>query len=280
MGSSPSNTLRRKPVMSATNARTDEWELVWSDEFDYTGEPDSSKWTREEGFLRNEELQLYTPAGADNVRAENGMLIIEAKKERLKNPGYDPAEKKDWRKSREYTEYTSGSVITRGKAQWQYGRIEVRAKLPGGRGMWPAIWMLGADRDKIRWPACGEIDIMEYVGFEPHNIYGTVHTKAYNHVKGTQKGSKIKIPDPDKSFHVYAVEWDAQRIGFFVDDNNYLTFENEGTGTDTWPFDKEFYLIMNIAVGGAWGGQKGVDDTIFPQQFCIDYVRVYRKKQG
>jgi len=266
--------------MSATDAHADEWELIWADEFDYTGEPDSSKWTREEGFLRNEELQLYTPAGRDNVRAENGMLVIEAKKEKLKNPGYDPAEKKDWRKSREYTDYTSASVITKGKAQWQYGRIEVRAKLPGGRGMWPAIWMLGEDRGKIRWPACGEIDIMEYVGFEPHTIYATVHTRAYNHRDGTQRGSKIKIPEPDKTFHVYAVEWDAQRIDFFVDDENYFTFENEGTGADTWPFDKQFYLILNIAVGGAWGGQKGIDDSIFPQRFCIDYLRVYQKECG
>ncbi|NQT21139.1 MAG: glycoside hydrolase family 16 protein [Planctomycetes bacterium] len=263
--------------MTKSHAQKNEWKLIWSDEFDYTGEPDDSKWTREEGFLRNAELQLYTPAGADNVRVENGMLVIEAIKERIRNPAYDPAETKDWRTSREYAEYTSGSVRSKGKAEWQYGRIEVRAKLPAGRGMWPAIWMLAADVNETGWPECGEIDIMEYVGFEPDTIYATVHTKDYNHVLSTQKGAKIHIADPDKDFHVYAVEWDARKMDFFVDDENYFTFENEGTGTDTWPYDKKYFLTLNIAIGGAWGGQKGIDESIFPRKFCIDYVRVYQK---
>jgi beta-glucanase (GH16 family) len=146
--------------------------------------------------------------------------------------------------------------------------------------MWPAIWMLGADAGEVGWPACGEIDIMENVGFEPDSIYATVHTGKYNHVRGTQKGSKMQIADPQGSFHVYAVEGDAQKLDFFVDDRSYFTFENEGTGIDVWPFDKECYLILNIAVGGSWGGAEGVDDSIFPQKFCIDYVRAYQRKRG
>ncbi len=266
--------------MSTAAAHADEWELAWADEFDYSGEPDGSKWACEEGFLRNRELQLYTPADSGNVRVEDGTLIIEARKERCRTPAYDPEESEDWRSSREYTEYTSASITTRGKAHWRYGRIEVRAKLPTGRGMWPAIWMLGADASEVGWPACGEIDIMENVGFDPDIIYATVHTEKYNHVQGTQKGSRIRMPEPHRDFHVYAVEWDAEKIEFFLDDWNYFTFKNEGAGGDSWPFDEEHYLILNIAIGGAWGGAKGVDDGVFPQKFHVDYVRVYRKKDG
>lgn len=249
--------------------------LVWADEFDYSGPPDPSKWTCEEGFLRNRELHLYTPSERKNVWVENGMLIIEARKERVKNPAYDQGDTDDWKKSRKYAEYTSASITTRGKACWRYGRVEVRAKIPSGKGMWPAIWMLGANRNECGWPDCGEIDIMENVGHEPDLIYGTVHTRAYNHVLGTQKGERIQVPAPYEDFHVYAVDWNSERIDFLVDQAKYFSFANEGMGTDAWPFDGEHYLILNIAVGGSWGGAEGIDNAIFPQRFCIDYVRVY-----
>jgi beta-glucanase (GH16 family) len=237
----------------------DKWELVWADEFNYEGLPDQNKWSYEVGFIRNREKQYYTKDRLENARVENGTLIIEARKEKY-----------------EKGDYTSASLNTWRKAKWLYGRVEVRAKLPTGRGTWPAIWMLGTNRREVGWPACGEIDIMENVGFDPNLIHANVHTKAYNHVKKTNKGATIKADKPYEQYHVYAIEWYPDRIDFFLDDQKYFTFENEGTGNDVWPFDKPQYLILNLAIGGSWGGQKGIDDTIFPQEYCIDYVRVFK----
>lgn len=236
------------------------WRLVWADEFDKPGLPDPASWGYEEGFVRNNEKQFYTKARSENARVENGHLVLEARKETFQNASY-----------------TSASLTTRGKTNWTYGRIEVRAKLPQGRGTWPAIWMLGADRSKGRWPACGEIDIMEYVGFEPDTIYANVHTAKFNHTKGTGRGSKTTIAAPYKDFHIYAVEWFQDRMDFYVDNKKYFTCPNDGGGFDSWPFDSPQYLILNIAIGGAWGGKNGIDDSIFPQRMEIDYVRVYQK---
>jgi beta-glucanase (GH16 family) len=259
------------------HAQADDWQLVWSDEFDQPGLPDPARWTYEEGFVRNQELQYYTRGRRENARVENGLLVIEARREKFPNPGYKPDAKDEGKRAREFAEYTSASLTTRSIAAWRYGRVEVRAKLPGGRGMWPAIWMLGEDRS-VGWPACGEIDIMEFVGFDPDTIHGTVHTAKYNHVKKTQKGSRLRVPAAYEDFHVYALEWDAGKIDFFVDNEKYFRFTNEGTGADAWPFDKPHYLILNAAVGGAWGGAKGIDVNIFPTRYYIDYVRVYQKK--
>lgn len=265
---------------TAPATRAEPWKLVWSDEFDYSGKPDATRWTYEEGFVRNRELQFYTRKREANARVENGMLIIESHKERFKNPGYRPdAKKEQWKNSREYAEYTSASVTTKGKAHWRYGRIEVRAKLPTGRGTWPAIWMLGANIDEVGWPRCGEIDIMENVGYDPGRIDANIHTQKYNHTRGTNKGASTTVSDPFEEFHVYAVEWSLKRLDFFVDEKLYFTYENEKSGEAAWPFDKEHYLILNTAIGGAWGGQKGIDASIFPQKFCIDYVRVYRSER-
>jgi len=265
-------------AMTALPASAADWELVWSDDFDHDGLPDPKKWDYEIGFVRNNELQYYTRERKKNARVENGMLVIEAVKERFRNPAYHPGSKDAKAAvSREFADYTSASLITKGKAAWCRGRIEVRAKLPAGRGMWPAIWMLGSSIGKLGWPACGEIDIMENVGFDPTWIHGTVHTAKYNHVKGTQKGGKVEVKSASSDFHVYAIEWDAERIDFLVDDQKYFTFANEHSGADAWPFDAEHYLILNIAVGGSWGGQKGIDDSVFPQQMLVDYVRVYRR---
>ena len=199
-------------LLSTFAAAAGEWKLVWSDEFDKPGPPDPAKWSYEEGFIRNNEAQYYTRERAENARVENGMLVIEARKEQFKNPSYDPTAKEQGRggRGREHAEYTSASLTTRGKAAWTYGRIEVRAKLPSGRGTWPAIWTLGTNR-QAGWPACGEIDIMEFVGFDPGIIHANIHTKKYNHVMGTGKGDKITIPDASEKFHVYAIEWDAQK---------------------------------------------------------------------
>ena len=254
-----------------------EYRLVWSDEFDYNGKPDSTKWGYQYGFLYNREEQYYTDR-LKNARVENGHLIIEAHRENIRNEAFVSPDEKDWRKNREYAKYTSARLLTKGKASWKYGKIEVRARLPEGVGLWPAIWMLGNNHDEAGWPACGEIDIMEHVGYEPDSIFGTVHTAAYNHTKGTEKGKKVFIKNPYTAFHVFSIEWTPEKIDFLLDGKVYNRFENEHRGVDEWPFDQKFYLILNVAVGGTLGGRKGIDDSIFPRQMTVDYVRVYQKK--
>jgi beta-glucanase (GH16 family) len=266
-------------LLLAAPAWAADWKLVWSDEFDRPGLPDPAKWDYEEGFVRNNEAQFYTRGRKENARVENGLLVIEARKEPYQNPAFDPNAKTKGsaRRSRASAEYTSASLTTRGKASWTYGRIEVRAKLPSARGTWPAIWTLGTNSRDAGWPACGEIDIMEFVGFDPGIIHANIHTRKYNHVQHTGKGSQITIPDASEQFHVYALEWDADHLDFFVDAKKYFTYRNEGTGRDAWPYSQDQYLILNLAIGGAWGGQKGIDDAAFPQRYYIDYVRVYQR---
>ena len=237
--------------------------LVWADEFTKPGLPDPARWAYETGGsgFGNNELQYYTDRRAENARIEGGNLIIEARKENYQGKNY-----------------TSARLITKGKADWAYGRIEVRAKLPKGVGTWPAIWMLGQNISKVGWPLCGEIDIMEHVGFDEGVVHGTVHTGAYNHRQHTEKGGLITISDVTMAFHVYAVEWTAEQINFLVDDKTYFSFDKKTNGNSEaqWPFDQPFYLLLNLAVGGNWGGQKGVDETIWPQRMEVDYVRVYQ----
>jgi beta-glucanase (GH16 family) len=238
------------------------WELVWEDNFDVDGLPDQRIWNYEEGYIRNNEAQYYTKERLENARVENGNLVIEARND-------------NWNGHK----ITAASINTYENKSILYGRVEVKAKLPTGVGTWPAIWMLGnVFNEGTGWPACGEIDIMENVGYDPDIIHANVHTKAYNHVKGTNKGDKITIENPYLDFHVYAIDWYEDRIDFFVDDQKYFTFENEKTGNDEWPFDKPHYLLINLAIGGGWGGQKGIDDKIFPQKYYIDYVKVFKQK--
>jgi len=254
-----------------------EYELVWADEFDGTGSPDASKWGYENGFIRNEEEQYYTNR-TENARQEDGFLILEAHREEIENEAFASEEDPNWKFNRETAKYTSASLTTRNIATWEYGKIEVKAKLPKGLGMWPAIWMLGNNISQVGWPACGEIDIMEHVGFEPTTIHGTVHTKAYNHVIQTQVGKTISLDDPYDEFHIYSMEWTADKIDILLDQKVYMTFNNEQKTTDEWPFDQKFFMILNVTVGGGWGGQQGIDDSIFPQRMTIDYVRVYQLK--
>lgn len=234
--------------------------LIWHDEFNYTGLPDTTKWTYDTGGsgFGNHELQYYTRDKKSNAWVSDGNLTITALKE-------------DWKGK----VYTSAKLRTKGKAAWKYGKIEIRAKIPKGRGTWPAIWML-SDHTPFKWPDDGEIDIMEHVGFDPGNIHGTVHTKSYNHILGTQKGDTIMVPDCMDQFHIYGIIWTPEKIDFFVDNHHYFTFHNEHKTKAEWPFDDKFYLILNIAIGGDWGGQKGVDNRIFPAKMEIDYVRVYQ----
>jgi beta-glucanase (GH16 family) len=240
--------------------------LIWSDEFNYAGAPETSKWNYDLGDgcpnvcgWGNEELEYYTNT-SKNVRVENGLLIIEAHKEEI---GGKP--------------YTSTRIVSKQKGDWLYGRIEVKAKLPKGRGTWPAIWMLSTDWNYGGWPTSGEIDIMEHVGYDPGVVHGTLHSAKYNHTKGTQQEGKVTVADAQDAFHVYAIDWSKDRIDFYVDDNRYHSVDrNAKDEFNGRPFDKKFHLIMNIAVGGGWGGQKGVDESIWPQRMEVDYVRVYQ----
>lgn len=259
--SSPGISQPRQSDLPNQGSPDIQWELAWSDEFEYEGLPDPDKWSYEVGYIRNNEKQYYTKERAENARVENGTLVIEARKDNYNDHPY-----------------TSASLHTKGKAEWTYGKIEVRAKLPTGRGMWPAIWMLGTNIDQVGWPECGELDIMENVGFDPDRVHANIHTEAYNHVKGTNKGNSVEVDAPYEHFHTYSVEWLEDRVSFSIDDSVYFTFQKESNDPDVWPFDQEFYLIINAAIGGGWGGQQGIDDSIFPQKYLVDYVRVYKQK--
>lgn len=274
-----------KPVLSALVVRdkhvADEiWELIWSDEFDNDGAPDPTKWNIEEwqhGYVNSED-QAYT-ARDKNLRIEDGNLIIEAHKE-------------DYQDAR----YTSGRIQSSGNADFLYGRFEVRAKLPRGQGTWPAIWMLPSNPftyastctndndwqssdDCDAWPNSGEIDIMEHVGYQMNHIHGTVHTKAHYWKTWEQRKGRILINDAADAYHVYALVWSPERIDAFVDDSLYFTYINENKGWQEWPFDQPFHLILNVAVGGAWGRAGGpIDDSIFPQRMLVDYARVYMRE--
>ncbi len=274
------------PILSALLVRSKNrpdkvWNLVWSDEFERNGFPDAERWNIEEWAPRkvNDEDQAYT-ARAKNVRVEDGNLVIEAHKE-------------DYESAR----YTSGRIHSSGKGDFLYGRFEVRAKLPSGRGTWPAIWMLSSNpftyatscsEDEAwqgndgcdAWPNSGEIDIVEHVGYQMNHVHGTVHAEAYYWVKWEQRKGRILVDDATEAFHVYALEWSPERIDIFVDDSLYFTYMNENKGWREWPFDQPFHLILNVAVGGAWGRAGGpIDDAIFPQRMLIDYARVYRLAQ-
>ncbi len=247
-------------TLSLTAADLPGWKLIWSDEFDKPGEPDPTKWGYETGIIRNNEKQFYTK-NPENARVENGHLVIEAKKEK-----------------RENGDFTSASLITKGHGDWTYGRVEVRAQIPAARGTWPAIWMLPDDHGKVPWPKCGEIDIMEHVGYDPGVIHGSLHSEAFNHVKGTQRTGKMKVEDASLGFHNYTLEWTTDRIVFGIDGKDYANFDRKtGDKVAEWPFDKPFYLILNLAVGGSWGAQKGIDEAAFPQRMEVDFVRVYQK---
>ncbi len=235
--------------------------LIWSDEFNGKGLPDSSKWNYDVGGdgYGNNEAQFYTKDRLENARMENGNLIIEARKEK-------------WGKN----EYTSARLLTKGKFSFQYGTVEVRAKLPKGRGTWPAIWMMSENMKK--WPDDGELDIMEHVGFNPGYIHASVHTKKYNHIQGTQKTYTLIVKDVSEKFHVYKADWTPEKIEVYIDDKKFFTYKNVEKTKDAWPFDQPYFIILNLAVGGFWGGKEGIDDNIFPQKYYIDYVRVYQNK--
>jgi beta-glucanase (GH16 family) len=254
-------------------ASASSWKLVWSDEFVTAGAPDPAKWRFDTGFIRNEELQYYTDR-PENARVENGMLVIEARKERVPNPHFKSGSR-DWRRNRAFGEYSSANLTTKGLFSWTFGRLEVRAKLPEGSGVWPAIWTMGTVR--AGWPSCGEIDLMEYVGAEPDILHTGIHFKDLETGKHRKIGVKWPVTATlSADFHVYALERTAERIDFFLDDQlvQSITVDEVGPGADN-PFRKPHYLLLNLALGG-WGGE--VDDALLPHQYRIDYVRVFEKE--
>ena len=250
-------------IVPSLQAQSPSWKLDWSDEFEYTGLPDPQLWSYDVGGhgWGNVEKQFYTENRRENARVDGNHLVIEARKEAWSG-----------------RDYTSARLVSKNKGDWTYGRIEVRVQLPSGRGTWPAVWMLPTESfyGNGGWPDTGEIDIMEHVGHNPGSIHATIHTDAYNHLNGTQKGGTTEIPDASDAFHVYALEWTPGRLVFSVDGNAYYTYSKSLNNWQGWPFDKDFHLILNVAIGGSWGGAQGIDDSIFPQKMLIDYVRVYR----
>jgi beta-glucanase (GH16 family) len=235
------------------------YKLLWSEEFNYTGLADSSKWKYEVGFLRNNEAQYYTQSRKENARVEDGLLVIESRKENFQGAAY-----------------TSASLNTLGKASFPVNsRVEVRAKLPQGLGIWPAIWMMGTNIDAVDWPKCGEIDIMEFVGHTPNKIWATFHwwdaSKPDSSIH-LSKGTSIEYNDLKDNFHTYVVERTAGKLTFFIDNHNYFVFDTAFTVQKDL-FKHPFYILLNTAIGGSWGGK--IDDLIFPQKFYIDWVRVF-----
>jgi beta-glucanase (GH16 family) len=262
--------MARRPATAPTSQASlaSEWKLVWADEFEQPGaEIDPAKWQFEKGMIRNREAQLYTDR-SENVRVEDGCLVIEARKERMAVPN---------KRAGTFAEYTSGSVETFSKAAWKHGRVEVRAKCPRGWGMWPAVWMMGTNITEVGWPACGEIDVMENVGFEPDKVHASIHFKG--RTRDVDDTSTAIVEQLAREFHLYAMEWDGKQVRIFVDGRRYFTFDRDDAKA-AWPLDQPMYLKLNLAVGGQWGGRHGIDDAVFPQRFVIDYVRVYERAEA
>ena len=250
------------------------YKLVWADEFNEDAQPDQRNWTYEQGFVRNSELQWYQP---ENARCNNGILIIEAQRRRKENPNYKPDSQR-WNQSRKYAEYTSASMTTKGLHNWKYGRFEMRGRIDTRPGLWPAFWTLGSARS---WPGCGEIDIMEYYRGMLLANAAWASQRRWSPVWDDVRIPLEQFKDPDwsRKFHVWRMDWDADNIKLYVD--NILlntvdltrTFNKDSQGKN--PFHEPHYIILNLAVGGANGGDPS--QTQFPARFEVDYVRVHQK---
>ncbi|ABX81343.1 family 16 glycosylhydrolase [Acholeplasma laidlawii] len=231
--------------------------IVFYDHFDVGTKPNQTYWNIDvggSGFGNNED-QFYTDR-LDNIYIEDSLLHIVARKEDF-----------------EHRKYTSAKITTKNKVSIQYGAIEVRMKLPKGLGTWPAFWLLGDNIHKVGWPTCGEIDLMEYVGKEPDALHFSLHSKNFNHTKSNNLHLKKEIKNLSDDFHVYKLEWSKEGFNYYLD--NELLFKapkEDKQGLDNWPFDEPFFMIINLAIGGNWGGK--IDDSIFPVEFLIDYVKV------
>jgi beta-glucanase (GH16 family) len=262
--SSSTQTLKKTKTSNAN------YKLVWSDEFDKEGLPNEKKWNYEVGGdgWGNNEKQFYMDKSLENSYVKGGKLHIVALKKKQEN-----------------CSYTSARLTTYQRFSLQYGKVEVMAKIPAGKGNWPAIWMLpvsvqarGINHEG--WPLCGEVDIMEHVGKNQDQIHVSLHSELYNHLKGTQVTHFEKIKNATTEFHKYGIEWSEKFINFYIDDKLFYEAQKgadgHATNNEGWPFDKPYYLILNLAIGGNWGAD--IDDSIFPNDFVIDYVRIYKKE--
>tara|TARA_Y100000748_G_scaffold279959_1_gene258585 strand:- start:2076 stop:2927 length:852 start_codon:yes stop_codon:yes gene_type:complete len=237
----------------------------WNDEFNKDS-LNSRYWNIEirwPGFVNNE-IQSYTDSDA-NIFLQNGNLYIRA----LKDNPFDPNQ----------PAYTSGRINTKEKVELQYGFWEIRAKLPRGVGTWPAIWMLNSYIDSLGWPNCGEIDIMEHVGYDPNHVFFSMHNaNLYGDIHGTNQQGIYELEGIENDFHTYSVEWDSSFVRAYFDGNLFFNYPKpEIHDINSWPYDNPFFLIINLAIGGEWGGQQGIDNSIFPATFTIDYVRIFKK---
>lgn len=234
--------------------------IAWAEEFNYSGKPDTTKWGYDLGGngWGNNELEYYTNA-ASNASVSNGNLNITARKESFNGMNY-----------------TSARIVTKNKFDFLYGRIEAKAKLPAGKGTWPAIWMLPTDFAYGNWPNSGEFDIMEHVGYDSNVIHVTAHTAAFNFKQNNQKTGVKTVDDAFTAYHLYRMDWTPYAVRGYVDDVLVLTYVNDGSGSSEWPFDKRFHLLLNVAFGGDWGGAKGIDDSNFPVTMLVDYIHYYK----
>jgi len=251
-----------------------QWELVWADEFE-SEEIDESKWNKlrwRPGWVNNEQ-QAYTDRDI-NLYLDDGNLVIQG----LIEPGYSGT---DYTGTAYNSDYTSGRMNTDDKVSWTYGRFDIRAKLPKGKGSWPAIWMLGENISTVGWPNCGEIDIMEHVGFDDGRIHASIHTEDYNHMNNTQKSGSTFIETATDSFHIYSLEWSPTYLRYLIDNESYFFVYNGSNGNVAkWPFDEPQYIILNLAIGGDWGAIQGIDPSAFPMKMLVDYVRVYKMSEN
>jgi len=260
---------------SSNNKPSTGLKLVWADEFNKDGRPDTKNWTYERGFVRNQELQWYQP---ENARCENGMLIIEGQRQRKENPRYR-ADDRDWRQNREYAEYTSASLTTRRLHSWKFGRFEMCGRIDTRGGLWPAFWTLGIQGS---WPSNGEIDIMEYYrGMLLANAAWATEKRWVAKWDDIKKPIKeFNEPNWSEKFHIWRMDWDADNIRLYVDDmllnevdlTRTINEDEEGKN----PFHQPHYIILNLAIGGTAGGDPS--NTTFPAKFEVDYVRIYQKQ--
>jgi beta-glucanase (GH16 family) len=238
--------------------------LVFQDEFNSDGLPDSTRWGFEEGYVRNGEKQYYTVKRIENAFQKDGCLHLTARNDSALIEG-------------KIQPITSASIHTKNTFNWKYGWIDVRAKLPVVLGTWPAIWLMPKENTYGRWPKSGEIDIMEHVGYDPEKVNYAIHTEAFNHTKKNGKGSNAFCPTCYTDFHVYGLEWTSDHLVWYLDGRKRFVLEKpHDANWESWPFDHPFYLILNLAFGGGWGGSKGIDPEGLPQEFIIDYVRIFQ----
>lgn len=240
--------------------------MIFHEEFEYEGLPDPAYWGYEKGMVRNGESQYYTEARLENCRVSDGKLIITAIKEDYTDPS-----------TGETAEYTSASIHTQNKVKFTYGRIDVRAKLPAAKGTWPAIWLMPNDSYYGPWPRSGEIDIMECVGYEPNVIHFTSHTSQQNGGDNNKNHFTMRVmnPAPHEDFHVYSLEWTENKLTWYVDGKRGFSVVKNSPLWTGWPFDRDFYLILNFAWGG-WGGQQGTEPEKLPLTYEVDYVRIFQ----